>query len=37
MTARRFAISVLIFVVIIILMSAVAIWLDVGPVARSAA
>ena len=37
MTARRFAINVLIFVVIIILMSAVAIWLNLGPVASSAA
>jgi len=36
MTARRLAINVLIFVAIIIDMTAVAIWLNVGPVASSA-
>jgi len=35
MTARRFAINVLIFVAAIIVMTAVAIWLDLGPVVRS--
>lgn len=37
MTARRFAINALIFVVIFIVLTAVAIWLNLGPVARSAA
>jgi len=37
MTARRLAINVLIFIVIIIVMTAVAIWLNLGPVASSAA
>jgi len=37
MTARRLAINVLIFVAIIIVMTAVAIWLNLGPVANSAA
>lgn len=37
MTARRFAINVLIFVAIIIVISALAIWLNLGPVASSAA
>jgi len=36
MTARRLAINVLIFVTIIIVMTAVAIWLSLGPVASSA-
>jgi hypothetical protein len=36
MTARRLAINVLIFVAIIIVMTAVAIWLNLGPVASSA-
>jgi hypothetical protein len=36
MTARRLAINVLILVAIIIVMTAVAIWLNLGPVARSA-
>ena len=37
MTARRFAINVLIFVAVIIVMTAVAIWLNVGLVVSSAA
>jgi len=37
MTPRRLAIDVLIFIVIIIVMTAVAIWLNLGPVASSAA
>jgi len=37
MTARRLPIDVLIFIVIIIVMTAVAIWLNLGPVASSAA
>ena len=37
MTARRFAISVLMFVAVIIVMTALAIWLNLGPVASSAA
>jgi hypothetical protein len=37
MTARRFAINVLIFVAVIIVMTALAIWLHLGPVASSAA
>jgi hypothetical protein len=37
MTARRFAINVLIFVAVIIVMTAVAVWFNVGPVAGSAA
>ena len=37
MTARRFAINVLIFVAVIIVMTAVAIWLNMGPVVSSAA
>jgi hypothetical protein len=37
MTARRFAINVLIFVTVIIVMTALAIWLNLGPVASSAA
>jgi hypothetical protein len=36
MTARRLAINVLIFVAIIIVITAVAIWLNLGPVASSA-
>ncbi len=36
MTARRIAINVLIFVAIIILMTVVAIWLNLGPGASSA-
>jgi len=36
MTARRFAINVVIFVAIITVMTAVAIWLNLGPVASSA-
>jgi len=36
-TARRFVINVLIFVAIIIVMTALAIWLNLGPVASSAA
>jgi hypothetical protein len=36
MTARRFAINALIFIVITIVMTAVAIWLNLGPVASSA-
>jgi len=36
MTARRLAIDVLIFVAIIIVITAVAIWLNLGPVASSA-
>ena len=37
MTGRRFVINVLVFVAIILVMTALAIWLDLGPVARSAA
>ena len=36
MTARRFAIHALILVATIIVLTAVAIWLDLGPVASSA-
>ena len=36
MTVRRFAIHVLIFVAILIVMTVVAIWLDLGPVTSSA-
>jgi hypothetical protein len=36
MRARRIAISVLIFVAIIIAMTALAVWLNLGPVASSA-
>jgi hypothetical protein len=36
MTARGFAIKVLIFVAVIVVMTAVAIWLNLGPVASSA-
>jgi len=36
MTVRRLAIHVLIFVAIIIVMTAVAIWLDLGPGTGSA-
>ena len=37
MTARRFAINVLMFVAVIIVMTAVAIWLNLGPVVGSTA
>jgi hypothetical protein len=37
MTAPGFAIKVLIFVALIVVMTAVAIWLNLGPVASSAA
>lgn len=37
MTARRFAINALIFALIIIAMTALAIWLSMGPVVSSAA
>jgi hypothetical protein len=37
MTARGFAIKVLIFVAVIVVITAVAIWLNLGPVASSAA
>lgn len=37
MTARRFTFHVLIFVTIVVVMTAVAIWLNLGPVASSAA
>jgi len=37
MTARRFAIYVLVFVAVIIVMTAVAIWMNLGPVVSSAA
>jgi hypothetical protein len=37
MTARRLAINALILVVVIIVMTALAIWLNLGPVASSAA
>ena len=37
MTARRFVVHVLILVAVIIVMTAVAIWLDLGPIAGSAA
>jgi len=36
-TAPRFVINVLIFVAVIIVMTALAIWLNLGPVASSAA
>lgn len=36
MTARRLAINVLIFIAIVIVITAVAIWLNLGPVASSA-
>jgi len=36
-TARRLVINVLIFVAVIIVMTALAIWLNLGPVASSAA
>ena len=36
MTVRRFAINVLMFGGVIIVMTAVAIWLDIGPVTSSA-
>jgi hypothetical protein len=36
MTVRRLAINVLIFIAIIIVMTAIAIWLNLGPVAGSA-
>ena len=37
MTARGLAINALFFVVVIIVMTAVAIWLNLGPIANSAA
>lgn len=37
MTARRFAINALILVGVIIVMTAVAIWLNLGPVVSSTA
>jgi hypothetical protein len=37
MTARTLVINVLIFVAVIIVMTALAIWLNLGPVASSAA
>lgn len=37
MTARRVAINVLAFIGVILVMTAVAIWLNLGPVVRSTA
>jgi uncharacterized membrane protein YfbV (UPF0208 family) len=37
MTARRFALKVLMFVAVIIVVTALAIWLNLGPVVSSAA
>jgi hypothetical protein len=36
-TVRRFVINVLIFVAVVIVMTALAIWLNLGPIASSAA
>lgn len=36
MTTRRFAIHVLIFIAVIIVITALAIWLNLGPVVHSA-
>ena len=37
MTARRFAVQLVIFIAVMIVMTAVAIWFNLGPVVSSAA